>query len=98
MLQIEESMHTPLLTHLPAGTAAHQSRPLVLYPHAYAFYPYLSPRPLPVIMNTSGAFRLRRVGEWLKSGYQEDVDSTGGLAAEKGHILTESEYAYIRAA
>ncbi|KAI0715276.1 hypothetical protein C8Q76DRAFT_730142 [Earliella scabrosa] len=89
--EIEENSHTPVLTHLPAGTAAHQSEPLVLYPHAYAFYPYISPRPLPIIMNTSGAFRLRRVGEWLKSGYQEDIDSTGGLASEKGHILTESE-------
>ncbi|KAI0756684.1 hypothetical protein C8Q80DRAFT_1129927 [Daedaleopsis nitida] len=89
--EIELDSRTPLLTHLPAGTAAHTAEPLVLYPHVYAFYPYLSPRALPFTMNTSGAFRLRRVGEWLKSGYQEDVESTGGLASEHGHILTANE-------
>ncbi len=66
-----------------------------MFPHTYALYPYLSPRPLPLTMNTSGTFRLRRVGEWLKSGFEEDVESTGGLASEQGHVLTENEYVHL---
>ncbi|RDX50400.1 hypothetical protein OH76DRAFT_1380349 [Lentinus brumalis] len=89
--EIVESSRTPVLAHLPPGTATHAEQPLVMFPHTYALYPYLSPRPLPLTMNTSGTFRLRRVGEWLKSGFEEDVESTGGLASEQGHVLTEND-------
>ncbi|KAI0721316.1 hypothetical protein C8T65DRAFT_800472 [Cerioporus squamosus] len=89
--EVVESSRTPVLAHLPPGTATHAEQPLVMFPHTYALYPYLSPRPLPLTLNTSGTFRLRRVGEWLKSGFEEDVDSTDGLASEQGYVLTEKD-------
>ncbi|KAI0639727.1 hypothetical protein C8Q77DRAFT_1082595 [Trametes polyzona] len=89
--EIEESSRTPLLTYLPPGAASLQAEQLVMYPHNYALYPYLSPRPLPFTMNTSGTFRLRRVGEWLSSDFREKVDSTGGLAGGHGHVVTVDE-------
>jgi hypothetical protein len=46
-------------------------------------------------MNTSGAFRMRRVGEWLASNATEEVQKTGGLAEGRGHILATDEYAII---
>lgn len=42
-------------------------------------------------MNTSGTFRLRRVGEWLSTDVREDLRSTGGLAKGNGHFLNVSE-------
>ncbi|KAI0361269.1 hypothetical protein OH77DRAFT_1585401 [Trametes cingulata] len=89
--EIEESSRTPLLTYLPAGAASLDAEQLVMFPHDYALYPYLSPRPLPFTMNTSGVFRLRRVGQWLASDFRENVQETGGLAGGYGHVVTVSE-------
>ncbi|KAI0673458.1 hypothetical protein C8Q78DRAFT_1076468 [Trametes maxima] len=89
--EIRASAETPLLTYLPTGAGGIPAEPLTLYPHNYALYPYFSPRPLPFTMNTSGTFRLRRVGEWLSSDFTEDVNTTGGLAEGKGHILGVTE-------
>jgi hypothetical protein len=42
-------------------------------------------------MNSSGAFRIRRVGEWLGTSQGENVQKTGGLAEGRGRLLTTSE-------
>ncbi|KAH9847395.1 hypothetical protein C2E23DRAFT_890069 [Lenzites betulinus] len=89
--EIQETAYTPLLTYLPAGAASLATEQVVMYPHKYALYPYLSPRPLPFTMNTSGTFRLRRVGEWLSTDVREDIRNTGGLAKGNGHFLNVSE-------
>ncbi|RPD81969.1 hypothetical protein L226DRAFT_528177 [Lentinus tigrinus ALCF2SS1-7] len=86
-----ENWQTPVLAHLPPGSATNAKQPLVMFRHSYALYPYMSPRPLPLTLNPGSTFRMRRVGEWLKSGFEEDVNITGGLASEQGHILTENE-------
>jgi hypothetical protein len=54
-------------------------------------YPFMSPRSLPWTMNASGAFRIRRVGEWLGTNSSEDVEKTGGLAEGKGRIVDADE-------
>ncbi|KAI0652194.1 hypothetical protein C8Q79DRAFT_1114986 [Trametes meyenii] len=89
--EIRASAETPLLTYLPTGAGGISAEPLMMYPHNYALYPYFSPRPLPFTMNSSGTFRLRRVGEWLTSDFTEDVKTTGGLAEGKGHVLSVTE-------
>ncbi|KAI0830635.1 hypothetical protein BC628DRAFT_1416167 [Trametes gibbosa] len=89
--EIQETAYTPLLTYLPAGAASLATEQLVMFPHKYALYPYLSPRPLPFTMNTSGTFRLRRVGEWLSSNFRDDLRSIGGLAQGNGHVLSAFE-------
>ncbi|KAI0788596.1 hypothetical protein C8Q75DRAFT_807802 [Abortiporus biennis] len=53
---------------------------------SYAMYPFLTPRALPWTMNTAGAFRIRKVGEWLAGHTTEDISQTGGLADGKGVI------------
>ncbi|OBZ79285.1 hypothetical protein A0H81_00882, partial [Grifola frondosa] len=86
-----EHSKTPLLSYLPLGSSSSSATPLVMFPHRYSLYPFMSPRSLPWIMNTSGAFRLRRVGEWLGQDLGEDIKRTGGLAGQKGAILTTAE-------
>lgn len=39
-------------------------------------------------MKTGGAFRIRRVVEWLGVGGHEDVQETGGLAGGRGRLLS----------
>lgn len=85
-------MHTPILTYIPPGAATTQVEQLVMFPHDYALFPYLSPRPLPFTMNTSGTFRLRRAAQWLAADFRERIEHTGGLQGGKGHILIGSEY------
>lgn len=63
----------------------------MLFPHAYSLYPFLSLHTLPWYLSSSGAFRVRRVCEWLASGL-EDVSQTKGLAGGKGRILTTNQY------
>jgi hypothetical protein len=43
-------------------------------------------------MNTSGAFRIRRISEWLGSSANEDILRTGGLAEGRGRLLNIDEY------
>lgn len=54
-------------------------------------YPFLSPRSLPWTMKSGGAFRVRRVVEWLGVDDHENVQITGGLAGGKGRILDMNE-------
>lgn len=39
-------------------------------------------------MKGGGAFRIRRVIEWLTAHNHEDIQATGGLAEGKGQILS----------
>ncbi|KAK7463688.1 hypothetical protein VKT23_005628 [Stygiomarasmius scandens] len=86
----EEEAH-PLLTHVPAGVSAQSSVPPSIFPYNYALYPFLTTRPLPWLMNASGTFRTRRVGEWL-TGNTENVQKTGGLAQGKGQVIDLDEH------
>lgn len=65
---------------------------MMMQPHVYAFYPYLSPRALPFTMNSNGTFRLRRVGEWLTVGFRDSHDGQDSLAEGRGQFLSEAEY------
>lgn len=42
-------------------------------------------------MKTAGAFRIRKVVEWLGINAQEDIKVTGGLAGGQGRILSITE-------
>ena len=65
--------------------------PVAMFPREYALYPYFSPRDLPFSMNTSGTFRLRRVGEWLAGGLWDELDKTEGLAKGEGQLIADFE-------
>lgn len=39
-------------------------------------------------MKSGGAFRIKRVVEWLDTESHEDIRATGGLAGESGRILS----------
>ncbi|OCH96202.1 hypothetical protein OBBRIDRAFT_883448 [Obba rivulosa] len=88
--ELNESARTPILAYAPASKSS-ESVPALLFPRTYSMYPFLSPRLLPWTMNTSGAFRVRRVGEWLKQGAVEHIHITGGLAGGMGRILTPTQ-------
>jgi hypothetical protein len=81
-----------VLTYVPAEIASSSELPTSMFPHTYSVYPFMYPRSLPWTMNTSGAFRIRRVGEWLGSSPGEELQRTGGLAAGNGHLLASVEY------
>ncbi|KAH0838390.1 major facilitator superfamily domain-containing protein [Lanmaoa asiatica] len=49
-------------------------------PHRYSIYPFVTPCSFPWTMHSGGAFRLRRVADWLGVDSHEDITSTGGLA------------------
>jgi len=79
------------LSYLPSEVSELTSVQTLDFPHSYALYPFLSPRSLPWTMNTSGTFRIRRVGEWLGRNAGENIAATGGLAAGRGRVLTSLE-------
>lgn len=85
--------HTPLVSYLPADVPLTSEIPDIVSPYAYALYPFLSPRALPWYMNTAGAFRVRRVGEWLTRSKGEDLEKTGGLVQGQGKLVTVGRYA-----
>ena len=62
-----------------------------MYPHTYALYPFLSTRTIPWILDAKGAFRMRRVNEWIGVETTEDVDKTGGLMLGRGRIIDFEE-------
>jgi hypothetical protein len=90
-MKVQQRPSTPLLSYIPLGLPSSTPVPTALFPHTYALFPFLVPRSFPWTMNVGGAFRIRRVGEWLGIDSNEDVQSTGGLAEGKGHILTTLE-------
>ncbi len=92
-VQIAENYHAPMVAYLPVSVthSTYLTDPLAMFPREYALYPYYSPRELPFSMNTTGTFRLRRVGEWLSGGFREDLDTAEGLARGKGHFVADFE-------
>ncbi|CAL1695351.1 unnamed protein product [Somion occarium] len=86
MHELYVSSHIPSLSYKPPESAA--SHLLSSAPHAYSLYPFLSPRTLPWTMNTNGAFRFRKVGEWLVQAQGEDLERTGGLAGSRGKLYS----------
>ncbi|KII93548.1 hypothetical protein PLICRDRAFT_171287 [Plicaturopsis crispa FD-325 SS-3] len=78
--------HTPppLMSYLPSEVPV--SSLAALFSALYALFPFFSPRSLPWTMNTGGAFRIRRVGQWLGEDPTEDVEKTGGLAGGRGQL------------
>ncbi|KDQ63655.1 hypothetical protein JAAARDRAFT_169728 [Jaapia argillacea MUCL 33604] len=84
----QDASSTPLLSYLPADVPDTTPIPTSLFPRTYSLYPFLSPRALPWTMATNGAFRVRKVGEWLSTDTIEDLERTGGLAAGQGQLLT----------
>lgn len=86
--QMISASHAPVVSYIPAGVSTSPDVPEATSPYNYSLYPFLSPRALPWYMNTSGAFRVRRVGQWLSTSQGEDVNATGGLAGGKGQFLT----------
>ena len=84
---MDSSTLASLISYLPAGVRSTSTIPQLLNPYLYAMYPFLSPRTLPWYMNTSGAFRIRRVGEWLTNTTKgENLQDTKGLAGGMGTI------------
>ncbi|KZT05899.1 uncharacterized protein LAESUDRAFT_654686 [Laetiporus sulphureus 93-53] len=88
--EFNQDMPYSRLAYIPTSKVESEP-PVMLFPSTYSLYPFLSPRPLPWTMNTSGAFRVRRVSERLGGGYGEDIQATGGLAGEKGRIFTMAQ-------
>ena len=82
----------PVVSYMPHGVPIAADVPDVMSSYTYALYPFLSPRALPLLMNTDGAFRVRRVGEWLGETKGESIEKTGGLAGGKGQILSIERY------
>ena len=58
-----------------------------MFPQAYSLYPFLSPRSIPWTLNVSGAFRVRKVGDWLRVHGAEEVERTGGLGGRQGRNI-----------
>lgn len=55
-------------------------------PHDYYAYPFLIPSPFPWTMQAGGAFRIRRVADWLGLAH-EDITKTGGLADNDARFM-----------
>ncbi|KAI0080259.1 hypothetical protein K474DRAFT_1657966 [Panus rudis PR-1116 ss-1] len=86
--EVNSSLMIPHVSYQPPAMSIGSSFSPISFPQAYSLYPFLSPRSLPWTMNTTGAFRIRRVGEWLVNSQGEDVERTGGLAGGQGRIFT----------
>ncbi|KAI0068378.1 hypothetical protein BV25DRAFT_1846382 [Artomyces pyxidatus] len=78
--------HTTLLAHRVFGVDEHYVPSVA--PARYALFPFLSPRPLPWMINAQGVFRWRRVADWLGLDHGKDLHQSEGLAAQRGDILT----------
>lgn len=81
--EVVSTSSVPLVSYLPAGTPLSDDNDTSVN---YALYPFLSTRALPWFMNTAGAFRVRRVGDWLYSSQREQIERTGGLSGERGQL------------
>lgn len=77
-----------------APLLAHKFGPVrdvdTIFPKSYALYPFMSPRALPWTMGTSGAFRARRVSEWL--GESDALGEAYGLCASDVNFISVNGY------
>ncbi|KAI0931918.1 hypothetical protein AcV5_004709 [Taiwanofungus camphoratus] len=92
--ELDMGSHPPIVSYLPSEMS-NSSVPAVMFPRTYSVYPFLSPRSLPWTINIAGAFRVRRVGEWLGHPTSEDIRATGGLAGGNGHMLTAAQWVLL---
>lgn len=86
-----ETASGSILAHVPPEAPSSATPSLSLLPHNYALYPFLSSRSLPWNINASGAFRARKVAEWIGLSSMEDVQKTGGLELGRGRVLDMEE-------
>ncbi|KAF5390298.1 hypothetical protein D9757_002832 [Collybiopsis confluens] len=89
--EMETKSRGTILAHIPPNAPLSSSVPLSLFPHHYALYPFVSSRSLPWNINASGAFRARKVAEWIGSNSTEDVQKSGGLELGRGRTLDMEE-------
>lgn len=91
------SLYTPLLmlakdireANIPTAFHSAQFDTLTTFPRRYALYPFMSPRTLLWTMGTGGAFRARKVNEWMAA--DDEFSEQHGLL--HGTILTPAKYA-----
>ncbi|KAF9069149.1 hypothetical protein BDP27DRAFT_1326087 [Rhodocollybia butyracea] len=86
-----ESIPGTILAYIPPDSPALAPVPVSLFPRSYALYPFLSSRSLPWNVHASGAFRARKVAEWIGVNLMEDVQKSGGLELGRGRVLDLEE-------
>ncbi|TRM65678.1 hypothetical protein BD626DRAFT_427196 [Schizophyllum amplum] len=95
--ETEGTSQTSVLAYAPADI--NSLKPLSMFPQAYSLYPFLAQRSTLQTLNVSGAFRVRKVGDWLHVHGSEEVERTGGLSRRKGkNIGLDQDHHDIREA
>ncbi|KAH7931101.1 hypothetical protein BV22DRAFT_1053839 [Leucogyrophana mollusca] len=89
--EVEGFSASSFLCYVPSDVKNESPVPISMFPHTYSIYPFLSPRSLPWTMTANGAFRIRRVAEWLGVDAYEDIRKTGGLAGGRGRMLDKAQ-------
>ncbi|KAJ4001041.1 hypothetical protein F5050DRAFT_1727364 [Lentinula boryana] len=91
LCDFESTAGSSILVHIPPDAPLSTPVPSALFPLSYALYPFLSSRSLHWNDNASGAFRARKVAEWIGFNSMEDVQKSGGLELGRGQILDMEE-------
>ncbi|KIJ57886.1 hypothetical protein HYDPIDRAFT_34700 [Hydnomerulius pinastri MD-312] len=81
---------TSTICYNPPSVKTDSPVPIAM-PHNYSLYPFMTPNSFPWTMNTGGAFRVRRVTDWLGVSSYEDIAKTGGLANNSGRLSGPAE-------
>ncbi|KAG8219894.1 hypothetical protein J3R82DRAFT_888 [Butyriboletus roseoflavus] len=103
---INAAKRLALRASLEVGTQAHtvcydppsktRDSPIeISEPHRYSIYPFVTPCSFPWTMHSGGAFRLRRVADWLGVDSYEDIASTGGLTHNPHRLLNLNQLGHI---
>ncbi|KAJ3879080.1 hypothetical protein F5051DRAFT_326654 [Lentinula edodes] len=87
LCDVQFFMTFSILVHIPPEAPKSTPVPLAMFPSSYALYPFLSTRSLPWNVTASGAFRARKVAEWIGINPMEDVQKSGGLELGRGQVL-----------
>ncbi|KAJ4486265.1 hypothetical protein J3R30DRAFT_3697765 [Lentinula aciculospora] len=91
LCDLESQTGSSILAHIPPEAPLSMPIPLAMFPFSYALYPFLSSRSLPWNINANGAFRARKVAEWIGINSMEDVQKSGGLELGRGQIIDMEE-------
>ncbi|KIK71110.1 hypothetical protein GYMLUDRAFT_315720 [Collybiopsis luxurians FD-317 M1] len=91
LCDMEATSGGSILAYIPPDAPMLNPVSLSLFPHHYALYPLLSSHSLPWNVNASGAFRTRKVTEWIGTSSLEDVQKSGGLELGRGRIIDMGE-------